>query len=134
MTATMLRQPGGAWLLGHAVAITLAIAYLALWPEPVPLLASWWDKVKHALAFGYLLLAWRLALRRGSAGWLAVAVFVYGAAIEAIQELLPARFAEGGDLLANACGIAAVWLVWASLARLHRRRRGRQPGGQLRGP
>lgn len=74
------------------------------------------DKLRHALAFGGLLmLGW---LARIQPRWLlAGGLLAFGAGIELAQGLTPHRQASLGDLAADALGILMAWrllLLWQS--------------------
>ncbi|HSW19464.1 MAG TPA: VanZ family protein [Ramlibacter sp.] len=74
-----------------------------------------WDKVNHALAFAVLAiqgcLCWRAHAPRVLSGLLA-----YGALIEALQSLTPARSAEWLDLLADMVGLGLGWMALRLIA------------------
>jgi len=95
----------------------LAVLVLSLMPTAVQLPSTGWDKSNHLLGFAVLAalgcLAWPNRAARVLAGLLA-----YGALIEGLQALTPYRFAEWGDLLADALGLLLGW----ALARLVARR------------
>lgn len=102
---------------GLGLMLVLAVGLLSLVPSPPPPPAlPGWDKAQHLLA--YLVLAWWcLQCWPHQAVWTAVALLAYGAALEGLQGLAPARHPEGGDMLANALGVAAgAWLLrWPPL-------------------
>jgi VanZ family protein len=65
---------------------------------------DWWDKAQHTLAFGVLMLLGFLAYPR--AFWkLAIALILYGVAIEVIQSLTGWRSGEVLDAVADRVGI-----------------------------
>ncbi len=65
---------------------------------------DWWDKAQHALAFGVLMLLGFFAYSR--ACWkLAMALILYGVAIEVIQSWTGWRSGEVLDAVADAVGI-----------------------------
>lgn len=65
---------------------------------------DWWDKAQHALAFGVLMLLGFLAYPR--AFWkVAIALILYGVAIEVIQSWTGWRSGEILDAVADALGI-----------------------------
>lgn len=95
----------------------IIILWLSLDPSPpVPqndLLG--WDKLQHAGAYGLLTLlagfAWGTVSRSSYRTWAMAAVVsvTYGAVMEVLQALCTSnRFAEAGDLLADAVGAAFV--------------------------
>ena len=81
------------------------------------------DKVSHYLAFSWLgaILAWSLvncSLRwpqrihlQNTWPWAALALFLYGFAIEGLQDVIPQRQFEWLDLAANGAGIATVLIL-----------------------
>ncbi|VTU38637.1 putative integral membrane protein [Variovorax sp. PBL-H6] len=99
----------------------LAILILSLMP-PVPKMpTTGWDKSNHMLAFAVLMLLGRCAYP-GRMAFLACGLLAYGALIELLQSLTPARFAEWGDLLADALGLIAGWALGQMMAWLIARR------------
>lgn len=67
-----------------------------------------WDKLDHLAAFAALTLLGRCGWPTLARGWLALAAFSYGAAIEFAQGTTAVgRVASLSDLVANAIGIAA---------------------------
>lgn len=107
-----------AWRLMLGV-LWVSILLLALLPVPPQRMDTGWDKLNHLLAFGALALcvcmsepaSWR---RRWP--WL-IGLLGYGAAIEVLQQFIPNRQGEWGDLLADALGIALGTLVGMALLR-----------------
>lgn len=89
--------------------------WLALTPSPPEAVARVSDIVLHALAFSYLTFALGLAYQRSPAPLLAIWMFGYGALIELIQGLEPARDAElkdlGVDLAGIVVGLTALRLI-----------------------
>ena len=88
--------------------LTIVVSYLALTPAPPPSLDFGWDKVNHVLAFGALGFSACLscpASRRGRV-LLLFALLAYGGLIEVLQQFVPGRTGEWGDLLADSIGIA----------------------------
>lgn len=106
------------WVLGWAVLIEV----LLLWPSPpdVPRL-PWnigFDKMVHAVLFAVqaALGAWALAERRRSAWPALVGAIAFGALTEVQQQLMPSRFMELGDFLADAAGAVVGLALFAAMA------------------
>lgn len=104
-------------LWGPLLAYAVALSYLSVRPG-VGVLEKGWDKLFHAVAYGFLTALVLRALRGGRSRVPAVvsllsasAATAYGAGMEAVQALVPGRFASFGDVLANALGAAAVALI-----------------------
>jgi VanZ family protein len=71
---------------------------------------DWWDKAQHALAFGVLMLLGFLAYPR--AFWkLAIALILYGIAVEFIQSWMGWRSGEVLDAVADGVGIVLSGLL-----------------------
>jgi len=71
---------------------------------------DWWDKAQHALAFGVLMLLGFLAYPR--AFWkVAIALILYGVAIEVIQSWTGWRSGEVLDAVADAVGVLLMGLL-----------------------
>lgn len=92
-------------------------------PQPPAAADTGWDKLNHVLAFAGPCFA-GLAARAGR-GWrsaltIALGLLLWGGLLEALQGLLPPRSAEWLDLLADAVGVAAGALAYASARRLLR--------------
>jgi len=100
------------------------ISVLALTPAPPTHLSLGWDKLNHMLAFAGLALCATLGWR--TPRWLRLtllaALLAFGGLIELLQQLVPNRTAEWGDLGADAIGIAIGLLVASVLLRLARAR------------
>ena len=100
------------------LALAAVSAYFAFMPVSPQLALPLWDKFNHVAAFAAMAVAaafaqpatWR------HAGTAAAGLLVYGAFIELVQSLLPTRFADAADLLADALG-AACGLVLAAAMR-----------------
>ena len=96
MRTTMLRS--AFWMCA------LAILVMSLMP-PVPQMpTTGWDKSNHMLGFAVLMLLGRWAYP-GRMLSIVFGLLAYGGTIELLQSLTPLRFAEWGDLLADAAGI-----------------------------
>jgi VanZ family protein len=94
------------WLAVGYVGVALALV-LSLWPGGAPLPLHVWDKIQHGTGYALLTL-WFTGLypRRRYPG-VGLAIFLLGAAIEALQGLSQTRSMDARDLLANSAGIAA---------------------------
>jgi VanZ family protein len=95
------------------------LLYMTLAPgQDVPGLGAIWDKAEHAIAWAVLTGAGLLlsTKRRWAIG---VFAFVFGAAVEVLQAIMPlGRDGDWHDLAADSVGIVAAYLVWALLRRL----------------
>lgn len=102
----------------------LAVLVLSVLPgEAIPGPLHFWDKAQHALGFAVLagLALWaRLSVQAWP--W-ALGLLCFGAAIEGIQSLLPWRFGDVWDGLADAVGVFAV----LGVARFWRALRAKRP-------
>ena len=94
----------GGWL---GVAITLLVS---LMPPPLGDSAGHADKIVHLTGYAVLMFWWaQLVVRQR---WkLAIAVVLFGIAIEGLQGLTPNRQPDVFDALANSCGVLIGWLV-----------------------
>jgi VanZ family protein len=103
--------PRGVW--AAAMAFTM-VAVLALALTPPNDKLGWFphsDKFEHALAFAVLTVMGRFAWPRALAP-VAVAMVVYGVAIEVLQGSFTARTASVADVLADVAGIAiGLWVT-----------------------
>lgn len=98
--------------MGAAIAVNLtyaaAISALALTPSPPPIGGSDW--LLHGLTFGVqTLLLYALVRQRWtrfqSLASAAAGALLYGGVIEVLQLLVPGRYFELSDLIANAGGV-----------------------------
>lgn len=72
------------------------------------------DKALHALGFAAIALT---ALWLWKPAWRTVSIlFVFAAAIEAVQSLLPGRDASLADLAASTAGLVAAWTLFQAAA------------------
>jgi VanZ family protein len=100
--------------------LLLGCSWLAFDPNPPPAADSGWDKPNHALAFAALAFSARQGFPWAGAARIVPALLGYGVFIELVQSQIPARSADLADVLGDAVGIAAGWLlaaVWRRLAR-----------------
>lgn len=90
------------------VAASLFTLWRAVLPDDGGIGFIPWDKAKHFIAF-YVLTALAVAALPASRFWRIGAVLLaFGVAIEAVQALV-GRDAAFGDVVADACGIAALF-------------------------
>ncbi len=103
----IIGMPLRAWRLafGFCLLAVLALSLLPLGPE-IP--STGWDKTNHLLAFSMLALLGCRAYRGRTLPVLA-SLLAYGALIEVLQSFTSYRFAEWGDLLADALGLVLGW-------------------------
>ena len=108
------RVLGAAFYLG-----LLLVVVLSLIPQESVPRTGLWDKANHVLAYAALAATGSLA-HRGIRAWILVAVglLILGAALEAVQSMLPGRVASFQDTLANAIGVALGALLAAGVAAL----------------
>lgn len=88
--------------------LVLAVSVLALTPQPPPAIDLGWDKLNHLMAFASLAFAASLGRPlplRSRLLWLG-GLLAYGALVEILQQFVPGRSAEWGDLFADALGIS----------------------------
>jgi len=101
-TTRLWRLAFGALLL-----IVMALSLMPLGPE-IP--STGWDKTNHLLAFSMLACLGCLAFPERIRAVL-LGVLLYGALIEVLQSFTSYRFAEWGDLLADAIGLLPGWAM-----------------------
>jgi VanZ family protein len=87
--------------------LIITVGVLALTPAPAVDLGLGWDKLNHTLAFAALAWCAVLGYRAPRAlQWALLAgLLAFGGLIELLQQFVPNRSAEWGDLLADAIGI-----------------------------
>jgi len=87
--------------------LIVTISVLALTPAPAVDLSLGWDKANHTLAFAALACCAVLGYRAPRTLQLAllVGLLAFGGLIELLQQFVPNRATEWGDLLADAIGI-----------------------------
>jgi VanZ family protein len=73
------------------------------------------DKFSHLVTY-FFLAGWfsLLAANRASLGWTIIGLLAYGMLLELLQGMTTHRYAEWGDVLANASGIMAGILLYFS--------------------
>ena len=101
------------------VVLVATVCWLALTPAPPPDLSTGWDKLNHTLAFASLAFTGRLGLATKRAPWwLPVTLLLFGGLIELLQLAVPGRSSEWADLLADAIGLAAGWVLACWILRM----------------
>ena len=111
-------QLSGLWYLLGA-GLLVAVAIVSLMPAPDVGVS---DKVSHLVTY-FFLAGWfgLLARHRLELGWTVAALIVYGMIIELLQAQTGYRFAEWGDVIANAAGcFCGATLYFTPLQRLFR--------------
>ena len=99
--------------------LVVAVGSLALSPAPPAAIDFGWDKLNHVLAFSALAFSASLscpALRRMRL-LLHFMLFGYGGLIEVLQQFVPGRACEWGDLFADSVGIVLGAVLAAGLIR-----------------
>jgi VanZ family protein len=73
------------------------------------------DKISHLVTY-FILGGWfgLLATNRSSLGWTIIGLIAYGILLELLQGMTAHRYAEWGDVLANASGTLAGTLFYFS--------------------
>jgi VanZ family protein len=105
------------YLLGGFLLLMVAIASLM----PVPDVGVN-DKFSHLVTY-FFLGGWfsLLAVNRATLGWTIAGLIAYGMLLELLQGMTAHRYAEWGDVLANASGtLAGILLYFSPLPRLLR--------------
>ena len=105
------------YLLGGLMLVSVAIVSLM----PVPDIGVN-DKFSHLTTY-FILGGWfgLLATNRASLGWTIIGLVAYGILLELLQGMTAHRYAEWGDVLANASGtLVGILLHYSPLRRLLR--------------
>jgi len=103
------------YLLGGLM--LLAVGTISLMPAPD---VGVNDKLSHLVTY-FFLGGWfsLLATNRVSLGWTIIGLIAYGILLELLQGMTAYRYAEWGDVLANASGtMAGILLYFSPLPRL----------------
>lgn len=101
-----------AFWLATGLLLLAAIFVLAIVPMPTDLdLGNNYDKLLHSAAFSFLMVWFGGIVPRQHYWLLAITLLCYGGAIELAQSLLPYRYVELADLMANAVGVAVGWVL-----------------------
>jgi hypothetical protein len=95
--------------LALGICLIAAVFYFSLTPVSIP--AEHFDKLYHALTYA-LMMGWFVQLYRGRRSHLLLAIgfMSMGVSIEILQGFHPMRYFDVLDSLANAAGIAIVWI------------------------
>ncbi|MCA1979046.1 MAG: VanZ family protein [Thiobacillus sp.] len=105
-----------AWTLLGWLGVALALAF-SLGPPTLGENSGQTDKLAHLAGYAALMFWWaQLVVARRA--WLAIAVILYGIAIEGLQVLTPARQPDALDVLANSTGVLLGWLAARRLPNL----------------
>lgn len=97
------------------------IIVLSLVPSGPPIAIGMSDKVAHFGAYALLtLLGIPLVSAVGARAFMVLSIVGLGAALEAVQALVPGREASRGDLVADALGALAGIVLWLALRRASR--------------
>ncbi|MBV5321092.1 MAG: VanZ family protein [Sulfuricurvum sp.] len=83
----------------------LAIEYLALTPQHIKIVASFWDKQNHFIAFFTLYVLLSLAYKHLSTRLKVILLLLVGFQIEITQYFIPNRFFSLMDIVADCIGI-----------------------------
>ena len=97
------------WLF-TGILLLLVVAVVSLIPIDQPLPIEGADKFEHVLAYFVLMYWWGMVQTRRQWFWL-IFLVLYGLALEGIQGLLPHRFMEWRDAVANTAGVILGLLV-----------------------
>jgi VanZ family protein len=110
-----------AWRL-LLVLLIAVVSYLALTPSPPADLDTGWDKLNHLLAFTTLAVTASLSwpASRAMRVLLLCALLGFGGSIEVLQQFVPGRSPEWGDLLAGSIGVACGAVIAAFVLRVLR--------------
>lgn len=105
-----------AWIAA-SVLLVAAVLYLSLAPLSVPVeLPTHFDKIEHAATYVLLAIWFTGLVARERYGLVAVALVVFGLAIEFLQAVMPfGRQGDPWDVVANVTGIG-VGLAIAAIA------------------
>jgi VanZ family protein len=105
----MLNEPLRLWRLAFFTCVA-AVLVISLIPIDQPVPSTGWDKADHLLGFAILMLLGIRSFTKHRMP-LAIALLVYGIAIEILQSLTSYRFGEWRDVVADAGGIALAMLL-----------------------
>lgn len=88
----------------------LVVAVVSVIPIDQPLPVQGADKFEHLLAYGALMYWWGMVQPQRVRFWL-IFLVLYGLALEGVQGLLPHRFMEWHDAVANVVGVVVGMIV-----------------------
>jgi hypothetical protein len=91
-------------------ALLVGLVTVSVVPVDAPVDVTGADKVQHLLAYGLLMYWWGMVQPKRRLFWL-VFLPLLGATLELVQNLLPARFMEWRDMVANLAGVSLAWFV-----------------------
>lgn len=92
------------------------IEYLALTPQPIEIIESFWDKQNHFVAFFVLYILLGLAYKQFSILKKTAVLFFIAFQIEIVQYCIPGRFFSLLDIVADGVGVVIGMIVWSLLA------------------
>lgn len=100
------------WWLAGGLSLAAIVVVGSLLPGPMVDFVSMWDKARHAIAYAALTCwfcgLWPVVRYR----WIALAVFLLGCAVEALQAAATAtRSGDLLDIVANSTGVIAGWVL-----------------------
>ena len=100
--------------------LVVSVIYLSLTSSPIDIGVSfpYEDKLQHALAY-FTLMFWFAQIYHGRSERIMIAVtfIIMGGMLEYFQSFNPARFAELGDMAANASGVILGFYLTMSKAK-----------------
>ena len=104
---------------GFAVG-AVAITVLSLMPADELPSTGMWDKLEHALAYGVLAAVGALGWAGRARAWavLGASLVALGLVLELLQAVVPGRFTDAGDALANLIGTLLGMSAVAALGRI----------------
>jgi VanZ family protein len=104
------------WLAVGWLGVIITVV-LSLMPPSLEESGGHTDKIIHLSGYGFLTFWWAQIVTKYR--WkLAIAMVLFGAAIELLQGLTPARQPDPLDALANAAGVLLGWLIARCLPNL----------------
>jgi VanZ family protein len=89
------------------------IAFVSLVPSEITPDINLWDKGSHFIAYlVFAFLASRVTKNKKALAYVSVGIVIYSGLLEIVQSVVPGRMMSGRDLLANALGVAAGFLLF----------------------